>query len=150
MLFRSLQVLYASNEEGAGLYPVKSVVPFEVVKELPEIGEGEMEQCSVSVQIPQQTVSIKDSSQLEWRGSMNIKMLLYSTKSADILTDLNIAPINAAVLEKLPGFAIYYVKPGDSLWQIGKKYYVSVDRIKEMNNLTTDEIKPGDKLLIVK
>ncbi len=145
-----LQVLYASNEEGAGLYPVKSVVPFEVVKELPEIGEGEMEQCSVSVQIPQQTVSIKDSSQLEWRGSMNIKMLLYSTKSADILTDLNIAPINADVLEKLPGFAIYYVKPGDSLWQIGKKYYVSVERIKEMNNLTTDEIKPGDKLLIVK
>lgn len=81
---------------------------------------------------------------------MNIKMLLYSTKSADILTDLNIAPINADVLEKLPGFAIYYVKPGDSLWQIGKKYYVSVERIKEMNNLTTDEIKPGDKLLIVK
>ena len=52
--------------------------------------------------------------------------------------------------EKLPGFAIYYVKPGDSLWQIGKKYYVSVGRIKEMNNMTEDDIKAGDKLLIVK
>ena len=39
---------------------------------------------------------------------------------------------------------------GDSLWQIGKKYYVSVGRIKEMNNLTEDDIKTGDKLLIVK
>lgn len=147
----SLQVLYVSNEEGGGLYPIKAAVPFEVVKDdLAEIDEGQIEQYSVSVQIPQQTVSIKDSSQIEWRGSMNIKMLIYNTKSEDILTELNIAPINADILEKLPGFAIYYVKQGDSLWQIGKKYYVSVDRIKEMNNLTSDEIKPGEKLLIVK
>ena len=95
-------------------------------------------------------MSIKDSAQLEWRGSVNVKMLIYNEKDEDILTELEIAPINAEVLEKLPGFAIYYVKPGDSLWQIGKKYYVSVERIKEMNNLTTDEIQAGDKILIVK
>ena len=82
--------------------------------------------------------------------SMNIELRLYSAKSENILTDLNITPLDAEVLEKLPGFAIYYVKPGDSLWQIGKKYYVSVNRVKEMNNLTEDEIKAGDKLLIVK
>lgn len=145
-----LQALYASNEEGAGFYPIKATVPFEVVKELSGIDDVQIEQYSLSVQITQQTMSIKDSSQLEWRGSMNIKMLLYSIKNEDILTELKIAPINAEVLEKLPGFAIYYAKQGDSLWQIGKKYYVSVDRIREMNNLTADEIKPGDKLLIVK
>ena len=36
------------------------------------------------------------------------------------------------------------------MWQIGKKYYVSVEKIKEINQLTSDEIKPGDRLLIVK
>ena len=87
---------------------------------------------------------------LEWRGTVNVRLLIYDTKNEDILTDLKIEPINADVLEKLPGFAIYYVKPGDSLWQIGKKYYVSVGRIKEMNELTEDEIKAGDKILIVK
>ena len=145
-----LQVLYASNESGAGLYPVRSIVPFEIAKELPGVDERQIDQYSLSVQIPQQTVSIKDSSQLEWRGTMSIELRLYSANSEDILTDLSITPLDAEVLEKLPGFAIYYVKPGDSLWQIGKKYYVSVGRIKEMNNLTEDEIKAGDKLLIVK
>ncbi|MBQ2116592.1 MAG: LysM peptidoglycan-binding domain-containing protein, partial [Lachnospiraceae bacterium] len=67
-----------------------------------------------------------------------------------IITDINVTPISPEVIEKLPGFAIYYVQPGDSLWQIGKKYYVSVDQIKEINNLTDDMINPGDKLLIVK
>ena len=81
---------------------------------------------------------------------MNIRVLVYNTENEDILTGIKIRPIDAEVLEKLPGFAIYYAKKGDSLWQIGKKYYVSVQRIKEMNNLTKDEIKAGDKLLIVK
>jgi len=145
-----LQVLYASNESGGGLYPVRSTVPFEIVRDIPDMDEKQLEQYSMSIWIPQQAVSIKDSAQFEWRGSINVKMLIYNTKSEDILTELTIEPINADVLEKLPGFAIYYVKPGDSLWQIGKKYYVSVGRIKEMNNLIEDEIKVGDKILIVK
>lgn len=145
-----LQALYASNESSGVLCPVKNTVPFEIVRDIPDIDEKQLEQYSLSIWIPQQAVSIKDSAQLEWRGTVDVKMLIYNTKSEEILTELAIEPINADVLEKLPGFAIYYVKPGDSLWQIGKKYYVSVGRIKEMNNLTEDEIKAGDKILIVK
>lgn len=145
-----LQVLYASNESSGVLCPVKNTVPFEIVRDIPDVDEKQLEQYSLSIWIPQQAVSIKDSAQLEWRGTVDVKMLIYNTKSEEILTELAIEPINADVLEKLPGFAIYYVKPGDSLWQIGKKYYVSVGRIKEMNNLTEDEIKAGDKILIVK
>ena len=43
-----------------------------------------------------------------------------------------------------------FVKEGDTLWQIGRKYYVSVDKIKEVNQLIGEDIAPGDKLLIVK
>lgn len=145
-----LQVLYASNEEGGGLCPVKETVAFEISRELPELEGAQVDQYAIAVEIPQQTVSIKDSAQLEWRGIMNIRVLVYNTENEDILTGIKIRPIDAEVLEKLPGFAIYYAKKGDSLWQIGKKYYVSVQRIKDMNNLTKDEIKAGDKLLIVK
>lgn len=145
-----LQVLYASNDNGAGLCPMRSTVPFEIARDIPDVNEVQLEQYSLTIWISQQTVSIKDSAQLEWRGSVNARLMIYNTKAEDILTELSIEPINADVLEKLPGFAIYYVKPGDSLWQIGKKYYVSVGRIKEMNNLTEDEIRAGDKILIVK
>lgn len=146
----ALQILYASSDEKAGLYPVNDTVPFELVKEMPDMDMVQILRCATSMQIEQQTVSIKDSTQMEWRGSLCVKVLIYSNKQEEILTELRVSPINAAVLEKLPGFAIYYAKPGDSLWQIGKKYYVSVQRIKEMNNLVSDEIKAGDKLLIVK
>ena len=94
-----LQVLYASNESGNGLYPIRSTVPFEIVKDIPDVDEKQLDQYSLSVWIPQQAVSIKDSAQLEWRGNINVKMLIYNTKSEDILTELSIEPINANVLE---------------------------------------------------
>ena len=53
-------------------------------------------------------------------------------------------------MSRLPGMVVYVVKDGDSLWNIGKKYYVPVDKIKEVNEMNSDEVHPGDKLLIVK
>ena len=44
----------------------------------------------------------------------------------------------------------YIVQPGDSLWKIAKKFHTTVDNIKETNGLTEDEIRPGDKLVLIK
>ena len=53
-------------------------------------------------------------------------------------------------MSSLPGMIIYVVKDGDNLWNIGRKYYVSVNKIRELNNLGSDELQAGQKLLIVK
>ena len=53
-------------------------------------------------------------------------------------------------MASLPGIAVYMVKEGDSLWDIGKRYYVPVSVIRQTNDLATDEVKAGDKILIVK
>jgi membrane-bound lytic murein transglycosylase D len=43
----------------------------------------------------------------------------------------------------------YTVQPGDSLWLISKKHNgISIDQIKKLNNLNTNQIKPGQKLII--
>ena len=42
------------------------------------------------------------------------------------------------------------VREGESLWDIGKRYYVPVSLIQQTNNLSGDEVKAGDKILIVK
>ncbi len=145
-----LKLLYASNAEESAIYPVNESIPFEAARELEGISGINVEQYTISAQLAQQTASIKDSSQLEWRGTLNIRLLIYESKNEAILTDLKLSPISVEALEGLPGFVIYYVKSGDTLWQIGKKYYVSVERIKEINNLADDVIKPGERLLIVK
>ena len=63
---------------------------------------------------------------------------------------MTVAPLDAAKMNNLPGMVVYMVKDGDNLWNIGKKYYVSVDSLKKMNGMESDEVKSGQKLLIVK
>ena len=42
----------------------------------------------------------------------------------------------------------YIVQSGDSLWSISKKYDISVDKLKEINNLDSNLLKIGQKLLV--
>lgn len=44
--------------------------------------------------------------------------------------------------------AVYTVKKGDTLWDISKKYNISVNKLKSLNNLTSDTIYVGQKLKI--
>jgi membrane-bound lytic murein transglycosylase D len=47
------------------------------------------------------------------------------------------------------GSKTYTVQPGDTLWDISKKFQgISVEKIKSLNNLKTNELKPGQKLII--
>jgi membrane-bound lytic murein transglycosylase D len=42
----------------------------------------------------------------------------------------------------------YTVRPGDSLWIISQKHSLTIEQIKRLNNLNSNNIKPGQKLVI--
>lgn len=46
------------------------------------------------------------------------------------------------------GQKTYTVRPGDSLWIISQKHSLSIDQIKRLNNLNSNNIKPGQKLIV--
>ena len=50
--------------------------------------------------------------------------------------------------EKLNNEEIYVVKSGDTLWSIAKKNGISVDELKNVNNLNSNSLSIGQKLKI--
>jgi len=60
-------------------------------------------------------------------------------------THLNGSKNNAS---KNSSVTIYKVSKGDTLWRIASKFKVPVAKIKDWNNLTSNKIRPGDKLKI--
>ena len=61
-----------------------------------------------------------------------------------------VRPLASTEQSALPGIAVYRMKDGESLWDIGKRYYVSIETLMQTNNLTSQEVRPGEKILIVK
>ena len=50
----------------------------------------------------------------------------------------------------MPGITVYIVKAGDTLWDIARKFYTTVDEICNVNGLDEKDVEPGQQLILVK
>lgn len=70
------------------------------------------------------------------------------SRNVDIITDIQAK--EEANLQAPPSMVIYFAKDGDTLWSIAKKYRTRAEKIKKANNLESDKIEVGRRLLIPK
>lgn len=81
----------------------------------------------------------------------------------DVLLDINLSndrkiyavkeikPTNTTIDKKnKPSITIYIVQKNDNLWDIAKRYNTTKEEILTSNNLSSDEIVPGMKIIIEK
>ena len=78
------------------------------------------------------------------------KGIVFDNYEEPMIRDIRVSEPDPEKLGALPGIVAYIAREGESLWDIGKRYYVPVAQIREINELAGDEIQPGEKLLIVK
>ncbi len=123
-------------------------LPYQYVLEIP--GICETDEVRTQVQVEQLQISLLDGEEADLKAVLSFQAIAFRKTMPDIMDGITVAPQDKKTRKELPGFAIYRVKPGDNLWSIGKKYYVSVDSIRRLNGLTGDLIMPGQKLLIMK
>lgn len=142
------EILYITGEDKQPYACMKGHVPFSYTLETDRIAPADT--YNVRAQVEQINAVMLDSEEVEVKALLCFKTVVFQAMEQDIVTDIVVKELDAAKINDLPGIVVYLVKEGDTLWQIGKRYYVPVEQIKEMNHLSGDEIYPGDKLLIVK
>ena len=80
---------------------------------------------------------------------MNFLVNLYSTNSVSIVNNINIQENSEN--SKSSSMVIYFVKEGDTLWKIAKKFKSTIDEIAKVNDIEdVDKINIGDQLYIPK
>ena len=70
-------------------------------------------------------------------------------KYVDAVVDAVITTANGGTISSLPlGDNYYVVKSGDSLWSISNRYGITVNELKNLNNLTSNNLSVGQVLEI--
>lgn len=86
---------------------------------------------------------------------LNIWVLpTYTSQTKDLYASARTASATSRVattpkISIKDGQRIYYVQPGDTLWDIARSQpNLSIEQIKKLNNLSSSNIKPGQPLII--
>ena len=143
-----LNILYISEDDLRPLASLRGAIPFTQVIEVK--GMNPDSSYEVRPSLDQLSVIMLDSDEIEVKAVMNLNTIVFDKVTESIITDLEVADLDIEKLQSMPGIIGYVVKKDDSLWNIAKRYYTTVDSIMEINDLDDDSIKEGDKLIIMK
>ena len=90
------------------------------------------------------------SDEVEIKAVVNLSIIAFAKRQCKAITDITISDIDYEKMNQLAGIIGYLVQEEDTLWNIAKRYYTSIDTLRRVNQLERDELLPGQKLLIVK
>lgn len=104
----------------------------------------------IGSELEQLSIGLLGNDSVEVKAVLAFRLLLRKEEKVRNISNIIIRPIDMEKAEKAPGIVGYFVKEGDELWELAKKYHTTIDGIREVNGLQEELIKPGDKILIFK
>lgn len=146
--FVQMNLLYITKDDKAPYGRKEVSLPFNYILKCDTERIGNLPEIRAFVENPE--VILRGEEGLNITATLRFEATLCKEVMVDVITNVEVNPIDSEKIRNLPGMCIYVVNEGDSLWKIGKKYYTSVAAITELNNLSSALITPGQKLLVTK
>ncbi len=134
-------ILYITNNPKCAVYTIKKDFSFEYFYQSENAKEGM--DCQARVLIENLSYSLNSKGEIELKYTVLQEIRITKKENLKLICD-------AQTEEKSEDndIVIYFLKKGDSLWSVGKRYGVKVGDIMEMNGLENDKVSEGQKLLI--
>ncbi len=137
-------VLYY-NEQKKIIESKKLDLPYQQVLKIPEL-KSNME-VDITLGVKELEYRKIDSNELQIKVIFDANVVAEEIKIIQGITQIDVQEISN---EKRPSVIIYYVKPGDTLWNIAKKYRTTISELREYNEIKDDMIYPNQQLIIPK
>ncbi len=126
----------------------QGVVPF---SHLMECNETEEELCfHIATMLEQLSITMQGGDEIEVKAILSFHGFFKKSGKRRMISEVKMQPFSVEEMEKRPSVVGYIVKPEDDLWSLAKRYSTSVEAIKELNDVSEDKLKAGDRLLIFK
>lgn len=142
-----VNILYVSQGEEP-LSCIEENIPYQYMVEAGKLSK----EASIRVVpcLDQLSANLISGDEIEIKGQVCLGISIFKQVEIKVMEDVAVNEIDYEKKAAVPGIVGYVVNPGDTLWSIARKYYATTESIKDINNLETDEVYPGDRLIIVK
>jgi LysM repeat protein len=142
-------ILYIAESDGQPLCNNKAVIPFRQTIETK--GAGRNMDVSLDASIDHTGFNMLSGREVELRFLLSFNTQVIERGEGCIAADVRINPYDESELDKMAGIVIYSVRPGESLWDIAKRYNAGVADLAAVNDIEpAAAIYPGQKLVVVK
>lgn len=141
-------LLYISADDARPLNSMRGVLPFTQLVEVRGINKN----CVYDIKpaLEQMSVIMLDSDEIEVKAVLSISAIVFERITERVMVDLEYEDINLDKLQAMPSITGYIVKPNETLWDIAKKFYTTMEALQDMNDLDSMVVHPGDKILVLK
>jgi len=143
-----LKILHITGEDEMPYASVEEQIPFQYTMEVP--GLEETDHCSIQSAVEQIQVQLLDGEEMEVKANLGFQTTAFRPVPVELMEDIEAASLDPENWNRIPGMVIYIVKPGDTLWNIGRRYYIPVEQIKKLNGLESDMLQIGQRLFLIK
>jgi hypothetical protein len=143
-----VRVMYITGDDMNPYAGIRTGIPYQYTLDVPGITDNDINRVHGAVE--QLQVTMLDGEELDVKAILSFGTTVFQNIQAELITNVNDRELDMEIIGSLPSMVVYFAGEGDNLWNIGRKYYTSVDKIRSVNKLESDELKAGQKLLIVR
>lgn len=143
-----LSFLYIKADDEMPFATWQGMVPFSHLLECPDICEDA--RYHISPHLEQLQISLLGSQNVEVKAVLSFDTFVRRPIQMQMITDLSFSPVTEEEMEKMPGIVGYIVKDGDTLWNLARHYMTTMDAIREINHLENNQLKAGERMLIMR
>lgn len=141
-------IVYVSNDDTRPIFQIEAVLPYTYNVETVQLKDDDSVRITPGVDAI--TADLINNDEVEIKCVVAMDVTAFARNSCSLITDTKILPVDMDKKAAVPGITGYVVKEGDTVYNLARTYYSSVDSIIKMNNLGEGDIKTGDRIIIVK
>lgn len=143
-----IRILYIISDDEMPFYSMESMIPFSHVIEAKDIDNH----CAYHLRtdLEQLSTTMIDSDEIEAKIVINLNALVLNQREEGMITAIEEHELDKEKMQSMPGIVGYQVQPQDTLWDIAKKFYTTIDTIRLLNELEDENVKAYDTLILMK
>lgn len=143
-----VQILCVTGDDLQPYETIEKAIPYTYLLECGDMkGRAAPE---VSTELEKLDISLGEDGKIQVKAVISFYMIAFEWETVNLIESVTEKALDREELSALPGMAIYVVGRDDTLWDIGKRYYISIEELQKINELDSRELTEGQKLLVVK